>query len=1021
MNTKKSSRFRKFLSVSLGVMLMGSFMTAAYAENATTATASTTPSSASVSSGFIEFNNLKVQAVSGTGPSADIAAANTASSQCIFFGSSAVDQGQTISCPTVAPFRVQVEPATRLFFRGKSTATIGAFAAGDMINAFGFFDAGTGIVQAILVRDLSKTKKSAIAPSTAPSDPPGDPVADLTVTKVIDNAAPQAGGTVNYLLTASALGPATSTGVVVSDALPSGASFVSATPSVGNYETSTGNWTIGAMPSGTTATLALRAIVDASDTARQTVVNTATVHEDALLTNNDASHSSSSAAFTVAGATTTPSSTVAGLIIATSIDNTAPQAGTTVHYTLTASALGPATSTGVTATDLLPSGLTFVSANPSVGTYSSSTGTWTIGDLMPSATATLQIAAMVNASDTPGQAITDMATIGENASLANPNATQASSQVTITVAQAPLATSTADLAVAKTVDNAAPQTGMTIHYSIAATDLGPATSTDAVVNDLLPAGLNFVSATSSAGTYSSSTGIWTIGNLSPNATATLRIAATVNASDTSGQVITNTTTASESNTLIDPNSANNTASANITIATTTPIIATSTAGLELAKVIDNAAPQAGVTVNYTLTASAMGPATSTGVIVNDLLPSGLTFLAATSSMGTYNNANGTWTIGTLSPNATATLRIAATVNASDTSGQVITNTAAATEDPALVNPDSAQATASRALMVATATAVNATSTAGLEIMKVVDNAAPHAGTIVHYLVTASAMGPATSTDVAVHDLLPAGLTFVSATPSVGTYNSVTGMWTIGELTPNATATLNIAAMVNASDPAGQIITNSAAATEDASLVNPESAQATASVALAVTPAPVTVPIVPATLSIGANGNFLSRGMIVTSVGSSSFQAQVWGNTYTVNFVGNGDNDGDEFLFRNGNTPFNFEGNGGQFSDQVIVGDIVNVSGRVTTAAPFVVAANVVRNDSIVSPRESQRNFGFGGDNGGSFNSGSSSDNGSDNGNSSSGSSSSSGNNASIQAQLNSLTAQLLQLEQMFQRQFNPTP
>src|SRR5690606_8606809 len=50
----------------------------------------------------------------------------------------------------------------------------------------------------------------------------------------------------------------------------------------------------------------------------------------------------------------------------------------------------------------------------------------------------------------------------------------------------------------------------------------------------------------------------------------------------------------------------------------------------------------------------------------------------------------------------------------------------------------------------------------------------------------------------VTDLLPTGLTFVSADESVGTYVSGTGVWTIGELDSGASATLTIVATVASS-------------------------------------------------------------------------------------------------------------------------------------------------------------------------------------------------------------------------------
>ena len=58
------------------------------------------------------------------------------------------------------------------------------------------------------------------------------------------------------------------------------------------------------------------------------------------------------------------------------------------------------------------------------------------------------------------------------------------------------------------------------------------------------------------------------------------------------------------------------------------------ANLSIKKTVDNATPTAGATINYTLTVDAQGPATSTGVVATDTLPSGLTFENATASVGT---------------------------------------------------------------------------------------------------------------------------------------------------------------------------------------------------------------------------------------------------------------------------------------------------------------------------------------------------------------------------------------------------
>ena len=114
----------------------------------------------------------------------------------------------------------------------------------------------------------------------------------------------------------------------------------------------------------------------------------------------------------------------------------------------------------------------------------------------------------------------------------------------------------ADLALAKGVDNTTPNVGDAIHFRITLTNNGPDPATGVDVTDLLPAGLTFVSATPSRGTYSPTTGVWTVGTATTATPQTLVIAATVASPGT--QV--NTATVSHSD-QFDPNPANNSASA----------------------------------------------------------------------------------------------------------------------------------------------------------------------------------------------------------------------------------------------------------------------------------------------------------------------------------------------------------------------------------------------------------------------------------------------------------------------------
>src|SRR5215469_8269660 len=90
------------------------------------------------------------------------------------------------------------------------------------------------------------------------------PSADLAVTNIVDNSTPNVGGTVNFTVTVTNHGPDQATGVSVKDLLPSGLTFVSATPGTGSYDTATGAWTVGTVTTSTPATLTLTAVINTS-------------------------------------------------------------------------------------------------------------------------------------------------------------------------------------------------------------------------------------------------------------------------------------------------------------------------------------------------------------------------------------------------------------------------------------------------------------------------------------------------------------------------------------------------------------------------------------------------------------------------------------------------------------------------------------------------------------------------------------------------------------------------------------
>ncbi|MFZ4398922.1 MAG: ice-binding family protein [Bacteroidales bacterium] len=86
------------------------------------------------------------------------------------------------------------------------------------------------------------------------------------------------------------------------------------------------------------------------------------------------------------------------------------------------------------------------------------------------------------------------------------------------------------------------------------------------------------------------------------------------------------------------------------------------ADLSIAKTVNNINPNLGHDVVFTVIAKNNGPHIATGVIVNEVLQSGFTYVSAITTHGIYNPTSGVWTIGNLNSGSTEILTITATVN-----------------------------------------------------------------------------------------------------------------------------------------------------------------------------------------------------------------------------------------------------------------------------------------------------------------------------------------------------------------------
>ncbi len=99
-----------------------------------------------------------------------------------------------------------------------------------------------------------------------------DCTADLSVTKTVNNPTPLIGQEISFTIQVSNAGPNDATGVVVTDILQSGYTYVSSSATAGSYDPLTGIWLIGALADGQTIQLIVNVTVNPTGEYSNTAV-----------------------------------------------------------------------------------------------------------------------------------------------------------------------------------------------------------------------------------------------------------------------------------------------------------------------------------------------------------------------------------------------------------------------------------------------------------------------------------------------------------------------------------------------------------------------------------------------------------------------------------------------------------------------------------------------------------------------------------------------------------------------------
>ncbi len=195
-------------------------------------------------------------------------------------------------------------------------------------------------------------------------------VTDVSITKT-GAATVAAGNNLTYTITAANAGTDDAQTVSVGDVLPSSETFVSLTQTSGPIF----SCTTPAVGANGAVTCTLSSFATSGTAVFSLVVKVAAATANGASINNTATISTASGESSTANNTSTATTTVstsADLAITKSAA-TSVTAGQNVTYSITVTSNGPSDAAGVSVTDVLSSGITFVSATPTQGSCSGTT------------------------------------------------------------------------------------------------------------------------------------------------------------------------------------------------------------------------------------------------------------------------------------------------------------------------------------------------------------------------------------------------------------------------------------------------------------------------------------------------------------------------------------------------------------------------------------------------------------------------------------------------------------------------
>jgi uncharacterized repeat protein (TIGR01451 family) len=331
--------------------------------------------------------------------------------------------------------------------------------------------------------------------------------------------------------------------------------------------------------------------------------------------------------------------------------------------------------------------------------------------------------------------------------------------------------------------------GTSTTYTIVVSNSGPAAVTGASVSDALPAGVtaaNWTSSTTGGGSVtgpaSGSGALTTTVDLPANATVTFSFTATIDPSAT-GSLVNAATVSAPGETPF-------------TVVDTDTLTPQADLSVTMTDVVAPVVPGNGDT--YLITVTNNGPSTLSTFTLTDPLPAALSNPAFAPSVGSYNLTTGEWNVGSLASGASVTMTLSVTVDPSATG--TLSNTVTVAPPAGVTDTNAANNSATDTSTLAPQADLQVTVTDG------VTTAVPGASDT--YTITVINNGPSTVSSFTLTDPLPVGASSASfGSPSQGSYNPVSGLWSGLSLASGQNVSITFTATISPS--ATGTITNTA--------------------------------------------------------------------------------------------------------------------------------------------------------------------------------------------------------------------